>query len=736
MKPSSPERPLTGVNILEVTSNHSALPVTIAGRFLMELGATVYSSGRRAPLDPDPIIAARIDHFLYEGKQILPPAVGEVEPRAWDLTLVGVDSAEAYRCTGHGRQVVLDWRIEEELTGRHRSPPPELLNYMASGFGYYVNSDVIEPDSELPVAFPGSVGNTLLGLAGAAAATAALLCSAPQRIVVRLQEVLANNVKMELGAQMASGMTPSRLRVNNYVQTLFETRTGWLFLNVASNPEHWKGFVRAMGNPAWTELPTFATYEDRSLNASAWAVLVAESLAEVEREAFCSTAQENGVPASPVYAFEQFPLHPQAIATSLFETSAGTPLPRGWSNTKLHPVDEPAASNDGAGWQSPTLPLTGVRVLDCTTIFAGPQVSQWLAALGADVVKVESPGHVDSSRRLFSQLPPGSDDDFDSSIIYHMVNSGKKAVLCDLSKPDERAQMERLISRADVFITSHIPNVARKLGFDFASVREVNPTVIWMENSPYGSLGPLAWWKGLGLNAAALTGFLQVVGSPSRRQPVFIGGAWPDFSVSFSALAQILACLYARRRTTLAAEISNSMTQFLSGLLWRLYCESGSASGASMPRGNSESGWIPNEIFRTKDGILLAISADQDAWVDVCRFCAEPDWNDWPPATREQNRYLVEEAVRSRIGRGAFSDLVAELRGTNIRAVKVRDTSDFLSRFEANATGFIDHIRHPRGFPMPMLRLPFTSDVFGRGLQTGRGPLLGEHSIQEVWRDG
>lgn len=163
---------------------------------------------------------------------------------------------------------------------------------------------------------------------------------------------------------------------------------------------------------------------------------------------------------------------------------------------------------------SQALPLAGIRVIDYSHFLAGPYVGRCLAALGAEVIKVERPGSGDAGRQHAFTL-----DDQQSGYFLQM-NMGKQGVSVNMKDPRGKAFMQRLADSADVFIENYRPGALDKLGLGYAELSVRNPRLVYCSISAYGHTGPDAHRAGFGLIAEAKSGIMQMVGVPGEAPPL------------------------------------------------------------------------------------------------------------------------------------------------------------------------------------------------------------------------
>ncbi len=163
---------------------------------------------------------------------------------------------------------------------------------------------------------------------------------------------------------------------------------------------------------------------------------------------------------------------------------------------------------------SQALPLAGIRVIDYSHFLAGPYVGRCLAALGAEVIKVERPGSGDAGRQHAFTL------DEQQSGYFLQLNMGKLGVSVNMKDPRGKAFMQRLTDSADVFIENYRPGALDKLGLGYAELSARNPRLVYCSISAYGHTGPDAHRAGFGLIAEAKSGIMQMVGVPGEAPPL------------------------------------------------------------------------------------------------------------------------------------------------------------------------------------------------------------------------
>jgi alpha-methylacyl-CoA racemase len=276
-----------------------------------------------------------------------------------------------------------------------------------------------------------------------------------------------------------------------------------------------------------------------------------------------------------------------------------------------------AGEGPSAARETP-LPLAGVRVLDLSTLVPGPLATLILADAGATVIKIERPGTGDELRLSEPRLAGGS-------VVYGMLNRGKRAYAVDLKDPGQRERVLKLAGSCDVVVEQFRPGVADRLGLGYDAVRAANPGVVYCSITGYGQTGADAGRVGHDLSYLAESGLLGLVtDADGRPSPPFTvladitGGAYP-------AVMNILLALRAREVTGEGTHIDISMSGNLRTLAYRyLAAYQAPAGQGRSPRPNGEhlTGGNPRyTVYRTSDGRYVAVAAVEDRfWRRLARL--------------------------------------------------------------------------------------------------------------------
>ena len=269
-----------------------------------------------------------------------------------------------------------------------------------------------------------------------------------------------------------------------------------------------------------------------------------------------------------------------------------------------------------------TAPLAHIRVLDLSRVLAGPWAAQFLADMGAEVIKIEKPGEGDDTRGWgppFVREPSAGDPGM--SAYFLCANRGKKSVTVDMAAPQGQALIHKLAAKSDVMIENFKVGGLAKYGLDYASIKAINPGIVYCSITGFGQDGPYASRAGYDFLVQGMGGLMSVTGEPDSMPgggPVKVGVAISDQIAGMNALAGILAALVRRERTgegdhidvaLLDATVSSLINQASTHLV---------AGTVPTRMGNAHPTVVPYQAFPTAKGhIILAIGNDGQ----FARFC-------------------------------------------------------------------------------------------------------------------
>jgi len=358
--------------------------------------------------------------------------------------------------------------------------------------------------------------------------------------------------------------------------------------------------------------------------------------------------------------------------------------------TRAH-VDNPEAAGER--------PLAGVRVLDFTAFWAGPAATAWLAAMGADVIKVEAVQRPDGIRFSAAVRPSQDPQFYEMSALFHVVNLGKRGITLDLGHPDGLALAKQLVARSDVVVENFTPRVLEQFGLDYDVVRGIRPDAVMVRMPAFGLTGPWRDRPGFAQTMEQITGMAWVTGYEGG--PPIIPGGPVDPMVGAHAALAIVAALAYRDRTGEGQLVEVPLL------------EVATAVTAEQVIGYAIDGKLSDR--RGTDGVYR-VQGD-DAWVAV-------DLGADPMPGAERATWCETRAA---------DEAVAELRAAGIPAAAMVPAFATLDDPQLRARGFFEPIEHPVVGAHEYPTWPVRMSAGPARYWGGPAPTLGQHT-DEVLR--
>lgn len=377
------------------------------------------------------------------------------------------------------------------------------------------------------------------------------------------------------------------------------------------------------------------------------------------------------------------------------------------------------------------LPLEGVRVLDLTTVLAGPLCTMMLGDAGADVIKVEPPWG-DPSRGMG---PPFWGD---QGTEFLALNRNKRSIVLDLKDTADREQFLGLLPTVDVIVENYRTGVTDRLGIDYETVREINPRLIYCSISGFGRTGPRANEPAYDAIMQAFVGMMASTGSPGG-DPVRANISICDISAAMYANQAILLALHAREMTGRGQMVESSL--FESQIAWLLYRAVGYyATGEAPARklGTGAPHVVPYEAYPTGDGWIIAGALNDNLFyrmMDAMGLSAlSEDACFIHNSDRVANREELTRIMRERFATADTRTWVERLTAAGVPNSPLNTVEDVLNDPQTEAREMIASIPHPT---LGEIRVPSIPIKFSEtpGSVRRYPPLLGEHQ-EEVLFEG
>ncbi|ANY78588.1 CoA-transferase [Microvirga ossetica] len=383
-------------------------------------------------------------------------------------------------------------------------------------------------------------------------------------------------------------------------------------------------------------------------------------------------------------------------------------------------------------------PLEGLKVLELARILAGPWVGQLLADLGADVVKVERPGAGDDTRAWGPPFVEAEDGGDLSAAYFHSCNRGKRSIAADFETPEGQELVRKLAAHADVVIENFKVGGLKKYGLDYASLKQVNPRLVYCSITGFGQDGPYASRAGYDFMIQGMGGIMDLTGDPDG-EPQKIGVAYVDIFTGVYSVVGILAALRKRDATGEGAHLDMALLDVQTSVLANQAMNYLASGKAPRRMGNAHPNIVPYQVFPVADGHVIVAVGNDGQFGRLVAVLGRPE-------------LAQDERFRSNAGRVghraelaplltgltlAFTrkDLLSALEKQGVPAGPINTVADVFADPQVIARGMKIDLpsEAARGGAIPSVRSPIVMD--GQPMTAQRpSPRLGEHT-NEVLSD-
>ncbi len=367
-------------------------------------------------------------------------------------------------------------------------------------------------------------------------------------------------------------------------------------------------------------------------------------------------------------------------------------------------------------------PLDGFRIIDLTTMVAGPLATMILGDQGADIIKVEAPQRGDHVRAGgFRSGGLGAN--------FLNTNRNKRSITIDLKKVRGQALLGRLAADADVLVQNFRPGVVARLGVHEEAIREVAPDIVYVSISGFGERGPYVTKPTYDPIIQAVSGLASIQGGSDQRRPRLVRTIVPDKVTAVTASQAITAALLARERTGSGQHVRLSMLDAVLAFLWPSDMGAQTFVDGALPEQRAAS--FIDLIYQTRDGYMsVAVMSDRE-WAALAGALERPQWLDDPrfksPALRDQNiddrLALTQEVLVTR----TTAEWLERLEAAGVPAAPVLTRNELLEHPQVIASETIIETDHPHAGRLRQARPPARFERTPAEIRRG-APLLGEHT--------
>ena len=387
-------------------------------------------------------------------------------------------------------------------------------------------------------------------------------------------------------------------------------------------------------------------------------------------------------------------------------TSVRRPAPRLGEHTAeiLRSLEQDAARPAlSVSERKARLPLEGLRVLDIATVIAVPYMGALLSDLGAEVFKIESPQKLDPTRQgvLTTYLDNDSSvDGINLSGMFNVVNRGKRSIVLDMKTEEAKGVFRELVAKADILIDNFTPRVLTSWGLSPEALLEINPRLICLSNTGYGSTGP---WKNFPSQGTTLEVTMGIAAYTGYRddKPWKVGQSYPDFTACWVGLTALFAALRHVRRTGEGQWIDLGMYQVGVAMIPEALLQYQRDGSQPERMGNEDARHVPSDAYPCAgEDRWVAITVTSDAqWQTLAAHMSRDGLSVDPglatqsarQARRSEVNALVADWVRTR---DAF-ELMARLQADGIACGPIMDNRDVLLDPHLRHRGFHERVDMP-----------------------------------------
>ncbi|MFJ8532521.1 CaiB/BaiF CoA transferase family protein [Streptomyces sp. NPDC093591] len=337
-------------------------------------------------------------------------------------------------------------------------------------------------------------------------------------------------------------------------------------------------------------------------------------------------------------------------------------------------------------------PLTGLRVLDLATLFAGPLAATMLGDFGAEVIKVEHPAKPDPSRGH----GPSKDG---VGLWWKVLGRNKRTITLNLSKPGGRATLLRLAATADVVIENFRPGTLEKWDLGWPELSAANPRLILTRVTGFGQFGPYAHRPGFGTLAEAMSGFAALTGEPDAP-PTLPPFGLADSIAGLATAYAVLTALAARDRTGEGQVVDMALIEPMLLALGPQPTWYDQLGYVQERTGNRSANNAPRNTYRTADGTWVAVSTSAQSIAErVMHLVGRPDLIDEPwfatGADRARHADVLDKAVGDWIARHTRADVLAAFEKAEAAVAPIQDVRDVMTDPQYAALGTITTVDDP-----------------------------------------
>jgi len=363
------------------------------------------------------------------------------------------------------------------------------------------------------------------------------------------------------------------------------------------------------------------------------------------------------------------------------------------------------------------IPLKGIKVLDCSNLLPGPYCTMMLAAMGADIIKVETTGKGDFLRMMLPEC-------------FQYLHRGKKSITLNLKTDKAKEIFYSLVKDVDVMLEGFRPGVAKRLGIDFEKIKSINPNIIYTSISGYGQSGPYTSHPGHDIDFQSISGVISITGEPDDPKGSPIGYQGSDIAGGIFALISILSSLLGKKgdessnAVYLDISMTDSLVMFMLPRIVEYFAQGAPIRSDFMGRG-------AYGVFEAKDHKYLSLGVVEEYfWERLCKLMDmndlfnDPELKTWKG--RNKNRNKIRPRLLEKFLTKDRDNWVKLLLEADIPAAPVNDIKDLLNDPQLKQRQLLGTDENGN-FSIDKT-LPFTVPSLINDMTNSKTPELGEHT--------
>lgn len=732
--------PLGGLNVVE---RSLTIAGGYAGRLLADLGANVT---RVAGPDTDerPASPGRVSpplaEYLHQGKRATQADVlaAAAAARAGLVIVESDDTVEDELLRALSRDALVatitPWGLAGPWSGTGR--PWSELTIQAEAGSLSMRGDM----DRFPVRAGGAPGYWLAGANVAATAMARLGGDDRAVIDVSLLDntTYAANMFTDVAASVR-GDDPSTPHVRSRLTPSVEpTKDGWVGFNLASS-RNLEDFLVMIERPDWLADPEMVSYRGRYERRQEWEAAVHAWTTRHTTEEIIAVARSFRIPCAPVHHGASLLQDPHIESRQFYRPASpsGARVP---STPFLYDGVRAGTAGTGmdeAAWPGAPLDLTGLKVVELSSWWAGPYVGTFLGTMGADVVKVESVQRIDGCR-MTGGMVTTAPDWWEYSQFFLGINHNKRGITVDFTRAEGQEILRSLIEQADVLVENFASVVLERIGFGWEQVHEINPRLVMLRMPAFGATGPMSDMVGFAQTVEQYSGMCWSTGY--RDSAPLNPSGMADPVAGANACTAVMGALWERRRTGEGMLVESPLYEAALTMTSELVLE-WTVNGRLVERdGNHDWRHAPHAVYRCagQESWVVITVLDEEQWRSFTAATADIGWDRLPEFDDLAGRLADQTRLDDLIGRWCAerdaASIVELLVAAGVPAGIARDPRFIHEHPQIAAQGMFEPVTHPAAGRHPVPILPVRLDD-GRSRSRLAPPLVGQHNETVIGDD-